>query len=210
MMTEQHIKKKKRKITLNHIGIVVLVIVIAANFFVWKANAAGKASAVEITNNIALARQQLSQLVEPEPMADLESRLAAIQDELAATKTGFPSDVDRNEVIDYVLGIAEQHHVQILPLVSDGWSVLSIGQTYKVLSITVTAEGSLENVKDLMTTLQTDRYPTLALSECVVERTSTDSIQSAEDNIQVRVSLRLNIYTSGPVEEPGQEEELEP
>lgn len=203
-MTELLQAKKKKKITLTHIGIMALVIIAAANFYMWRANAAGKASALEITGNTAGTRQQLAQLAEPPSTSELESRLTEVEAELKAIQAGVPVMADPNEVINYILGIADKYHVQILPLVSDGWSVKNIGQTYHVLSLTITAEGSLENVKDLMTTLQTDRYPSLALAECNIERTFTDDgIPPAEKNISVRASLRLEIYTSGLEEGTG-------
>jgi len=198
-MIEQNKNKKKRKLKLNTIGLILLVVIVAANIYVWRNNTAGKIEAATLNGNITAVRQQITAVTEP--ASDLESQLETLQTKLAAAQTGFPGTVDRNEVIDYILDTAKQYQVQVLPLVSDGWGVENIGQAYNVLSITATAEGSLKDVKSLIAALQTGPYPTLTISDCVVDRVSLTTLEAPGDDLQVSVKMKIGIYTFTPAPE---------
>ena len=198
---EQKKNKKKRKLTWNKVGLILLVALLAANFYVWKAKTASETQLAALKGDIGSVEQQIKEM--PEPADDLESRLEKIKTGLAAVQEGFPATVDRNEVIDYLLKVAVECNVQILPLVSEGWMTQEIGQSYNVLSMTAAAEGSLTNVKRLITTLTNGQYPTLTISDFVVERTGDQDISVTEDEMQVRIGLRIGIFTFSP--EPGEE-----
>jgi hypothetical protein len=190
-MTEQD--KKKKKLTVNTIGLLLLVVIAAAYFYVWKASSSTGALAFELSNNITITQLKIKTL--DEPAADIDARLTKIKAELSATQTGFPDSVDRNEVIDYILGVAGVSHIDILPLQSDGWSTQKIGQQYRVLSLTATAEGSLKNVQSFITALQAGKYPTLVISECEVKRKDAALPGFPGLEMPVIVNLKVGIYT---------------
>jgi hypothetical protein len=193
---EQNNNKKKRRITWNLAGFFLLVIVIAANFYVWQARAADEAQMASLSANLAAVQQKINNVTEP--ANDLAARLAAAQAAYAATQTGFSTVVDRNEVVDYLLDVAEENSVEILPLTSEGWKTEQNGQKYNVLSITATVSGSLENVLNLIDSLHHGKYPTLAISNCIIHRENTSSPGFPGEDMQVKVDISIGIYTFVP------------
>jgi hypothetical protein len=193
---EQNKPKKKHRITLNMVGFFLLVIVIAANVYVYQARTADEARKDSLSGNLDIMQQQINQMTEP--VDGLAVQLAAAQAAYSATQTGFPTAVDRNEVLDYLLDIAEENSVQILPLTSEGWMTEKKGQQYNVLSIVATVSGSLENVLDLIDTLHHGKYPTLAISDCTVKRDIAASPGFPGKDMQVIVDIKLGIYTFVP------------
>ena len=200
-MVEQKKNKKKSKLTLNRLGLILIVVVAAANIYVWRTNAASEMKIAELTDNITMVQQQINTV--PEPADDLESRLEAVTEELAATKEGFPATVDRNKVIEYLLKTADECGIQILPLSSEGWEIEDLGQSYNVLSLSAIAEGTLKNVKIFMTEIQNGQYPTLTIPDCSVGRSGVAEISAAEDEMRVTANLKIGIYTFTP--EPEEE-----
>jgi len=191
-MTVQNKNKKKRKVSLNTLGIVLLIIIAAVDFYIWQAN---KASEIQIENlqyNIPLVQEQTGRI--EAPADDLESRLEAVEEELNSVQADFRYAVDRNQVIDYLLKVAGECSVQILPLVSGGWASQDMGQSYDVLTIGLSADGKLEDVKTFMTRIQNGKYPTLAIPDCTFIRYGT-GMPAAGDEIYVSVSMRIGIYT---------------
>lgn len=195
-MIDQKKNKKKRKLTLNTVWLILLVAVAAANLYVWRIDTAGEEQIAGLTGNISALEQQIDEITLPAD--DLDAKLVALEAELALTQEGFPATVDRNEVTDYLLKTAEECGVQILPLVSEGWSEENIGQSYNVLSLSAIAEGSLTDVKKFITCLQNGRYKTLTIPDCTVERKDTKTISSNEDEMQVTVDIKIGIYTFSP------------
>jgi hypothetical protein len=193
---EQNNNKKKSRITLNMVGFFLLVIVIAANVYVYQARTADEVRKDSLSGNLAIMQEQVNQVAAP--VDGLAAQLAAAQAAYTATQTGFPTVVDRNEVLDYLLDVAEENSVQILPLTSEGWMTEKKGQQYNVLSIVATVSGSLENVLDLIDILHHGKYPTLAISDCLVKRDIASSPGFPGEDMQVIVDIKLGIYTFVP------------
>jgi hypothetical protein len=192
-MTVQNKNKKKRKVSLNTLGIILLIVLAAANFYVLQAKNSSKSQIDYLITNTNMVLQQTARLEQPPD--DLKSRLEAVKDEFAAIQADFPNTVDRNEVIDYILEVAGECGVQILPLISDGWTEQALGQSYNVLTVSATAEGNLGDVKKFMTNLQNGKYSTLTIPQCVVARGSAPGIPADSDAIYVSVNMRIGIYT---------------
>ena len=198
-MTGENKRKKKKKLTLTSVGVILLVIIVAANIYLWKNQAGNRVQIDNFENQISLVQQKIGEM--PEPADDLESRLEKVKAELAAAQEGFPGTVDRNEVLDYILNVAEECRVQIVPLVSDGWVIENIGQSYRVLKISGTISGSLENANSFITSLQNGKYPTLTISEFAVQRTDGSEVSVSESEMQVVVDLKIALYTFSPAAE---------
>jgi hypothetical protein len=190
-MIEQN--KKKKKLTLNTVGLILLAVILVAYFYVWKSGVNVKAQVFELSNNVTIAELQTKTIAAPAD--DLETRLNQVKAELAATQTGFPASVDRNQVIDYLLDTAGDYGVDILPLMSDGWAVENTGQEYIVLKITAIAEGALKDIEKFMTGLQNGRYPTLVISQCTVERKDVALPGFPGDEMMVIVNMKIDVYT---------------
>jgi hypothetical protein len=129
------------------------------------------------------------------PADNLTAKLEEVKAALAATQTGFPNTIDRNKIIDYLLDLADEYRIQILPLESDGWNVVNIGQDYRVLRMGIIADGSLKDVEAFIIGLQTGRYPTLVVSDFTIGRDVVASPGFPGDEMQVSVNLRIGIYT---------------
>jgi hypothetical protein len=159
-MTEQ--TKKKTKLTLNTAGLILLVIIGVAYYYLWQARAGTAEQIADLSGNLTVVQMQ-SRLIKA-PADGLQAQLTTLQAELAAAQSGFPNTLDRNEILDYLLDVASDNHVSILPVASDGWKSVVIGQPYRVLTIQALAQGSLKNVETFMTGIQTGRYPTLVIT----------------------------------------------
>jgi hypothetical protein len=185
--------KKKKKLTLNTVGLLLLVVMAVAYFYLWQAKTDALARVATLTDNVTVTRLIESNLAAP--AVGLEAKLEDVKAEFAAVGTGFPTTVDRNEVIDYILNMADEYKIEILPLVSDGWSKLNSGMEYRVLSITATAQGSLKDVESFMTALQAGRYPTLVITGFSVARINTAAPGFPGDEMPVTVNMNIGIYT---------------
>jgi hypothetical protein len=193
---EQNNPKKKSLFTWNLVGLGLLVIVIAANFYVWKARAADEAQKTSLSGNLAAVQEQIDNT--PEPAAGLDAQLAAAQEAYAATQTGFPTEVDRNEVMDYLIDVAEENSVQILPLTSEGWRTERNGQAYTVLTVKAAVYGRLDNILTLIDNLHQGKYPTLAISDCNIKRDASASPGFPGEEMLVSADISLGIYTIVP------------
>ena len=180
---------KKRLFSIALIGAMALIFIIVANLVIWN-NHLGKQSQVDaLTLELNQVNQQISQ--SPDPAANLESRLQAAKADLATAQEVFPSDVSRNDIIDFILNIAEASQVEILPLVSEGSVAASGGQPYIVMKFRGTVTGSLEHANDFMTRLHNGKYPTLMITGCTVQSISGQDIAVPDNDIQVTVSNRV-------------------
>jgi hypothetical protein len=193
-MTET--EKKKKKITLNAIGIILLVIIGVAHFYLWQARTTTVAEAAALSGNLTMIHLQIGSLAGSQD--DLQAQLDKLQAEMTAAKTGFPNTIDRNEVIDYLLEVAADYKVGILPVVSGGWVEENQGQPYLVLKIKASAQGSLKDVENFMTGVQAGRYPTLVITGCQVTRTDVNAAGFPGDEMLVKVNMEIGIYTVAP------------
>jgi len=199
-MTEQN-KKKKKNINLNMVCMSMLFLVIIGIFAIRNARASGDEMAAGLTGNITQTRAQIKGL--PAIDKELDNKLAAARDALAATQSGFPDTLDRNGVVKYILDTAGQCEIQVLPLSSDGWFYENIGQEYNVLAISISASGSLENLKKFMDSVLTGRYPTLKISNFVVDRLPEEGNEFPGAEMMVSAYMTIGIYTFGQMPEAG-------
>ena len=187
-------KNIKRIFSLTSLGVILLVFVIVANVIVWRNNEDKRTQIDDLNSEISHVHQNIAGT--PQPPDDLESRLAAAKAELAATQNTFPSAVNRNDVIDYIIGVAAECRVEVVPLVVVGWSPEKPGQSYRVLRFSGTVTGYLEDTNDFMTRLQEGKYPTLIITECSVQRINDADLSNPERNAQVTVDLSIALYFS--------------
>ncbi len=185
--------KKKKKITLNNIGLVLLVLMAVAYFYIWQARTQAETQVSALSSNITTVRMQLTAL--EDPTDNLELELAAVKAELAAAQAGFPNTLERNEVVDYLLDVAGNYGIDILPLQSYGWASVQVGQEYRVLKIAIVARGNLKNVENFMNGLHAGRYPTLVISGCEVTRADISTPGFPGDDMPVTVNMEIGIYT---------------
>jgi hypothetical protein len=187
---------KKKKISLNTIGLLLLAVILCLYFFTWQAGTNTQSLVFETSQNVTIAELQAKKF---NISADgLNDQFTAAQTRLAAAEEGFQVTVDRNEVIAYILDVAQDYDIQILPLVSDGWVTQKIGIQYLVLQISASAEGTFKDVNAFMEGLQKGRYPTLVIPEFTIVRSGTTQPGFPGEDMKVMVSMKIRIYTTPP------------
>ncbi len=184
--------KKKKKISLNAIGLVVLAVLVAANFYVYKARAAGNTEAAALKTEISQVMQQSAML--PEPAQDLDGQLQEAKTALSGAQDGFDTPVELNEVFSFMLKTAGESGVQVLPLTSDDWKTVNLGQRYYVLNIIADAEGRLKNMETFLDGLQDGPYLAFSIADCSIKN-PVPAIGQPAGEIYVTVKLKIEIYT---------------
>ena len=174
---------------------VALVVIVIVNIVVW-ANHLSKRSEIEsLTVEIARINEEMQQMTVPEK--DLEVEIESTQAALAAATEKFPVSLNRNEVMDFIFDIADSCGVQVIPLVSEGWSDAEAGALYRVLGFNGTVTGSMNDIMNFIYELQNSSYETLTIRNVTI----TNQVGLYPDNptyyndIPVTVSLSIAVYT---------------
>ena len=189
-------KNKKRIFTLTSFGVMVLVVVIAANFVMWKNNRDKQVQIDVLNNEISQVQQKIQGT--PGPPSDLDSRLAAAKAGLVEAQNALPNAVNRNDVIDYIIAVADECQVQVVPLVVEGWVPEKAGQSYQVFRFSGTVTGILENATNFMTRLQKSKFPTLIITDCTVNKIGSTDFSRPENSTLVTMKLSIAIYIASP------------
>ena len=138
---------------------------------------------------IATVTQALAQM--SDPPQNLEQRLEAAQESLAAEQSMFPSRLNSTEVINTILELANSLGVNAIPLVTQSWSTEVVGENnYDVLRLTVAAEGSFSQMVNFVSRLENGEYQTLVVEDLTVDRVTAGS----EGIISFIASFDLAIY----------------
>lgn len=187
-------KNKKSRSLTTWLWVIGIIAIIVVNFIIWK-NYFGEKSQIEVLENeIALVNQQISQA--DQPPANLESELEKNQDDLAAALQIFPSNVDKTDVIDFIINTAEACDVLVVPLMSEGLETSHIGQSYVILKYSGTVIGKLNNATNFITMLRNGDYSTIIITECTVERTTKLDSDVSGSEIEVTIDLSFALYAT--------------
>lgn len=186
---------KKRKIPWMLLGVVALVAIIVANVLMWRGSLDAQSRVDDLKAEAAQVNQQVSQGV-PLPPTDLEAELEQAEDDLAEALQVFPSNINGNDVIDFIIAVAAECSVDLVPLVSDGESADSDGQSVVIFRYHGTVSGTIYHTSSFLTKLQTGRYQTLVLTECNVKRILTIDNPASGDSVLVTVDFSIAIYVS--------------
>lgn len=184
-------KNIKRLFSPTTIIIAVLLIVIVANIVAWKTSFAKNEEIDNLTGEINRINQEIQKA--PLPAADLEVKLEQAQAGLAAAQTAFPTEFNRNDIIDYIIGLARECQVEVLPISSQGWLAEKSGS---VLKLNSTITGTFTRASEFIYKLQHGKYETLVIPEMSFTRQSTTVGTGffSGDNTPVTVRLSISIY----------------
>ena len=190
--------KKKSGSLIKWLWIIGIIGIIVANIIIWK-NYFGEKSEIEVVQNeITLVNQQIAQAAQPP--TDLESALLKAQSDLAVALEVFPENVDKNDVVDFVLNTAEACDVVMVPLVSEGLVVSNIGESYLALKYSGTVIGKLSDATNFITMLQNGDYSTIVITECTVERMTALDSEVSGGEIEVTIDLEFSLYATSVIE----------
>ncbi len=187
-------KNKKSRSLMTWLWVLGIIAIIVANFIIWKGYFGEKSQIEVLENEIALVNQQISQA--DQPPANLESELEKTQDDLAEALQIFPSNVDKTDVIDFIIKTAEACDVLVVPLMSEGLETSNIGQSYVILKYSGTVIGKLNNATNFITMLRNGDYSTIIITECTVERTTQLESDVSGSEIEVTIDLSFALYAT--------------
>jgi hypothetical protein len=185
---------KRIKFPMLLLGVIALVAIIVANIIVWRNYSDKQAQVETLTAEVQQVNQKISQAAQPP--SDLESKLETAKGDLAKASLIFPTNVDRNDVVEFILSTAEECQVQLVPLMAELGASGSTGQPYNMLRYSGTVSGSLIQVSSFMTRLHNDKYPTMIITECTVQRTSAKDVTIPNSDIGVTVNFSVTLYTA--------------
>ncbi len=195
-MTEKTKKKPKIFTSPTIVMAVLLVGVVVANVFVWRDHLGDRAEADTLLGQIAAVDQKIAG-VQASP-DDLATKLEAAQAALAAAHTALPAAINRNDVIDYIIDLANDCGVEAVPLIIEGWAPESHGSPYTVLKLDVTLTGSLAGVTAMIAGLQDSIYESLTVTNLNVNFQGEATSSGFSDNTPVTAGMNIVLYASSP------------
>lgn len=170
--------------------IVAIVTLLAGHYFLGMDYLRQRQGNEALTAQITEATQTLAET--PKPPQDLERRLAAAEANLAAAQSAFPRDLNSTRVINAILKLADDCQVRAIPLVTQPWSIVNIGEGYHVFRLNVTARGGFPQLVSFVSQLENGELETLVVESLSVTRVAGPT---EEGIIPVTASLDLAIYT---------------
>ena len=186
---------KKGMFSIKSMLAIALIVIVIANIVIWAIHLNKSSQADSLTEEIALINEDIQQM--STPPGDLEAEIESAKAALAAATEDFPVSVNRNEVMDFILDTADSCGVQVIPLVSEGWSDEEAGASYRVLGFSGTVTGSITDITEFICELQNSSYKTLTVRD--INITSQSGLHpenpTYENDIPVSVSLSIAVYT---------------
>jgi hypothetical protein len=193
-MADKSKNNKKSRSLMSWLGVIAFIAIIVVNIIMWKGYFAEKSQIDVLKDEVAQVNQQASHVARPP--SGLESKLLEAQNNLTEALKVFPANVDRNDVVDFILNTANTCHVNMMPLISDGWETESMGKSYLALKYHGTVTGTLMNATNFITLLRNSDYPTMIITGCNVERASGLFMDIPDSNIEVIIDLSLALYSA--------------
>jgi hypothetical protein len=194
-LTGEPDNKKKKKIHWMLLGAAALVVIIIANIFVWRGSLDKQSQVDALKAEVTQVNQQISQGVSP-PSTDLTSELTQAENDLTEALQVFPSHINGNDVIDFIISTAAQCHVELVPLAFDGEIVDTVANSVNLMKYHGTVTGTIYQTSSFLTKLQQGKYKTLVITECNVQRIIVADNPVSGDDVLVTVDFSIAIYVS--------------
>jgi hypothetical protein len=188
-------KQTKNLLSMKSILVLCLVVIIVANIVVW-VNYLNRQSQVEsLTGEIISVKADIRRTTPPTD--DLEVRLKDARQAMVTAKRAFPASVETNDVMNYIIDLAGECNVQVIPLVSEGWHAEGGGASYHVLGLNGTAHGTISDIRTFMYKLQHNTYKTLEIKGLTItpKSQSYTSGPTFDNSLKVAVQFSISLYT---------------
>jgi hypothetical protein len=177
---------------------VLLVGILVGAVLVWHDRLDYRAKAAALASQIAVVNQKIAGT--PAPPADLAAGLAAARAGLAEAEAALPASIAPNDVVDYIINLADKCRVEAVPLIVEGWSPESTGSPYNILKLNVTATGRLDGITNFISELQASEYTSLTISDLSIDRLDQpDNSTGFGDATLVSAGMNIALYTYTPV-----------
>jgi Tfp pilus assembly protein PilO len=146
---------------------------------------------------IAAATGELALI--PQSPADLEERLAAAQDALAAVKESFAIDTNDTRIVKRILEMAVASGVKAIPLSTQPWATETVSdQEYSVFRIELAVTGNYPQLVSFLNELENGEPETLIIEYLSVETIPGVSLldDSVRDTLPLNAKVKIAIYAS--------------
>lgn len=186
---------KRTKLSIKSVLAMALVVIVIANIVVWVNHINKSSEAESLRAEITSINEEMQQMTLPE--SNLEEAIESTQEALTAAVKDFPISLNRNEVMDFILDLADTCGVQVMPLVSEGWSDEEAGASYRVLGFSGTVTGSINDISEFIFELQNGSYETLTIREVTIKNQIGMYTENPTyyNDVPVSVSLSIAVYT---------------
>ena len=186
---------KKTKLSIKSVLAMALVVLVIANIVVWVNHINKRSEAESLRAEITSINEEMQQMTLPE--SNLEEAIESTQEALTSAVKDFPISLNRNEVMDFILDLADTCGVQVMPLVSEGWSDEEAGASYRVLGFSGTVTGSINDISEFIFELQNGSYETLTIREVTIKNQIGMYTENPTyyNDVPVSVSLSIAVYT---------------
>jgi len=186
-----------KKLVKGKLLIVILIIMLSVVYYLFGNDYLNQRREQKVlAPQIAEVTQTLSQI--PEPPQGLEQRLEVAQASLAAEQGKLPSEVDTTQVIDTILGLADDCQVKAIPLATEPWTEEKVGEhDYDVFRLSIEVDGGFSQLVNFVKKLENGEFNTLIVEKLSVSKLSPQSEdETAADGIMlITANLDLAIYT---------------
>jgi hypothetical protein len=193
---EREAPVKPRKLMITLLIIVLLVVYYMLGTGYLKLREENDTLASEITS----VTGNLTQI--PTPPADLEQRLTTAQADLDAAVNSFPIELNTTVIVNYILELADDIGVKVIPLVTQPWTIESYNDyNYSVFRLNVTVTGTSAQLVSFLRQLENGEVQTLIMVNLSVNKENEASAAESisEGTTQINASLDIAIYAQSPV-----------
>ena len=123
---------------------------------------------------------------------DLEQQLTSAQASLIAEQSTFPTKMNSTQIINTILKLADECRVKAIPLVTQPWSMVDIGEhEYQVFRLNLAVAGDFSQFVSFIRKLENGEFKTLIIEDLSVNRVS----EHPGETVLINASVDLAIYT---------------
>jgi|GEM_PF-3507970 len=156
--------------------IAVIGALVASGLFIkdyYSESSAADAISTQIQNtqkNVAIIYSQ-TRSVEAEVL-DLTKRYSDVQAAIEAEKNLMPDKMNSNDIVESILLLGKEKHVNVIPLSTDDWTPVKIDKhDYHVFRMKVELNGDEKDIIEFLERLQYSIYQTLVVEDIRLVKT---------------------------------------
>lgn len=176
------------------LGVAILVAYVGWGIDYIYASFGEKASAEnqQLTYQIESARHEIDRIARI--VDKREEKLSQAKELLASEQKNMPGELNINDLINTIIEIARQCHVQATPLTTTpSESTMVNDRSYSYWSISMSVRGEFENIVKFVDSLDGKDIATGTVADVVLERNDEEQETASEDNFTASVSGKITL-----------------